>query len=409
VLGDGFGIPWLTVVGFLLTAAWLIGSTGAWLDTLGKMELSEIPSVSIASYAAHSLLLIPINAASAELLYCCTLIIAPILSSIAVAALARHPRTRRAVDSDSAEAARSARDGEASASPLGERAQGDKRRPTSVLSEPPRGILLWGLAFLVFTTIVTRAMPVPPEQGVILGGSGLMTNLTELAVSGLMYAMCCAREWSNALETRLFALIAVALSVGFFLAIVLSSGGAFYYKRFIVGSIHCLTLFLFDCLAITCRGRRLSPILAGATFAGLYLVLPQFLANLLVSLAFSSMDYVARSEKVDVVAALGLLLICVATISLLVSKSNRDQREEARRREQMIERACSHISQTWGLSDREGEVVKLIYRGMSAQEIADELSIAESTVKTHTKHAYVKIGVHTRQELYQLVSSYLDN
>lgn len=47
------------------------------------------------------------------------------------------------------------------------------------------------------------------------------------------------------------------------------------------------------------------------------------------------------------------------------------------------------------LSDRELQVLKLIEVGKSYQEIADELVIALSTVQTHIKNVYSKLGVHS--------------
>jgi DNA-binding CsgD family transcriptional regulator len=48
------------------------------------------------------------------------------------------------------------------------------------------------------------------------------------------------------------------------------------------------------------------------------------------------------------------------------------------------------------LSTRELEVLRLIDSGLSNQQIADELSIAASTVKTHINNIYGKLEVQTR-------------
>jgi LuxR family transcriptional regulator, maltose regulon positive regulatory protein len=48
------------------------------------------------------------------------------------------------------------------------------------------------------------------------------------------------------------------------------------------------------------------------------------------------------------------------------------------------------------LSIREVEVMRLLAAGMSNQQIADELVVALSTVRTHTKHIYRKLGVQGR-------------
>ena len=48
------------------------------------------------------------------------------------------------------------------------------------------------------------------------------------------------------------------------------------------------------------------------------------------------------------------------------------------------------------LSTRELEVLQLIEQGLSNQEIADKLTLAPSTVKTHINNIYGKLGVQTR-------------
>ncbi|MEV6908839.1 response regulator transcription factor [Amycolatopsis sp. NPDC051071] len=51
-----------------------------------------------------------------------------------------------------------------------------------------------------------------------------------------------------------------------------------------------------------------------------------------------------------------------------------------------------------GLTTREAEVLGLISRGLSNPEIAAELFIGESTVKSHINHAFAKISVRNRAE-----------
>ena len=50
------------------------------------------------------------------------------------------------------------------------------------------------------------------------------------------------------------------------------------------------------------------------------------------------------------------------------------------------------------LSERELEVLRLIASGLSNKKIMDELCISLSTVKTHAKHIYSKLDVHSRTE-----------
>jgi DNA-binding NarL/FixJ family response regulator len=50
----------------------------------------------------------------------------------------------------------------------------------------------------------------------------------------------------------------------------------------------------------------------------------------------------------------------------------------------------------WQLSEREFEVLKLIYKGKTNQQIAEEVSISVNTVKKHINSSYLKLDVSTR-------------
>lgn len=55
------------------------------------------------------------------------------------------------------------------------------------------------------------------------------------------------------------------------------------------------------------------------------------------------------------------------------------------------------------LTPRETEVFALLAQGRSIPYIRDELIISRETAATHAKHIYAKLGVHSRQELIDLV------
>jgi DNA-binding CsgD family transcriptional regulator len=51
------------------------------------------------------------------------------------------------------------------------------------------------------------------------------------------------------------------------------------------------------------------------------------------------------------------------------------------------------------LSSRETEICRLLVKGMSLKEVAHQLSISIHTANCHTRHAYLKLGVHNRAKL----------
>ena len=64
---------------------------------------------------------------------------------------------------------------------------------------------------------------------------------------------------------------------------------------------------------------------------------------------------------------------------------------------------CAWVGQHFRLTAREIEVMELISRGNSVARIAEELVVSENTIRTHSKRLYVKLGVHKRQEILDLL------
>lgn len=58
-----------------------------------------------------------------------------------------------------------------------------------------------------------------------------------------------------------------------------------------------------------------------------------------------------------------------------------------------------------GLTAREREIIGLIARGASNDEIACALQITRATVKTHVRHTFAKLGVSNRHQAQQLITA----
>lgn len=68
-----------------------------------------------------------------------------------------------------------------------------------------------------------------------------------------------------------------------------------------------------------------------------------------------------------------------------------------------IEHNCSKVGSEHGLTGREVEVMQLICKGRSKNYIAENLGISENTVRSHSQHIYQKLGIHSKQELLDIV------
>jgi DNA-binding CsgD family transcriptional regulator len=62
----------------------------------------------------------------------------------------------------------------------------------------------------------------------------------------------------------------------------------------------------------------------------------------------------------------------------------------------------SALATHYHLTQRESEVLTLLARGRSINYIRDELVVSRNTVKAHVKHIYLKLDVHTQQQIIDL-------
>ena len=76
--------------------------------------------------------------------------------------------------------------------------------------------------------------------------------------------------------------------------------------------------------------------------------------------------------------------------------------------EPTIEASCTLLGERCGLTPREVDVLVLVAKGRNAPFIEEKLVISRNTVKSHVKHIYRKLDVHTNQELIDLVESVSD-
>lgn len=76
---------------------------------------------------------------------------------------------------------------------------------------------------------------------------------------------------------------------------------------------------------------------------------------------------------------------------------------EAKTPEEEFDERCAALAERFGLSPREREVFSMLARGRNREYIQEQLVVSRNTVKAHVKHVYAKLGIHTHQELIDLV------
>jgi DNA-binding CsgD family transcriptional regulator len=119
----------------------------------------------------------------------------------------------------------------------------------------------------------------------------------------------------------------------------------------------------------------------------MHLVIPVLMTALVCTLLFSS------SETV----------FLTATNKKLESLANTESSESTEGADYQMR--CKQIVEQFGLSEREREVLEYLGRGRDLPFIRDKLYISRNTVNTHVKHIYSKFGIHSKQELIDLIEN----
>ncbi|MEC4176115.1 helix-turn-helix transcriptional regulator [Adlercreutzia sp. R7] len=68
---------------------------------------------------------------------------------------------------------------------------------------------------------------------------------------------------------------------------------------------------------------------------------------------------------------------------------------------------CDALAERYGLTARESELLTLALQGKTRSQIEQELYLSANTVKTHLRHAYGKLGVHSKAEAAELLETAL--
>ena len=64
---------------------------------------------------------------------------------------------------------------------------------------------------------------------------------------------------------------------------------------------------------------------------------------------------------------------------------------------------CTELAAEHGLTNRETDILLLLAQGRDAQFVSDALYLSRNTVKSYQKSIYAKLGVHSKQEIIELV------
>lgn len=289
--------------------------------------------------------------------------------------------------------------------------------PASML---PRGFLGRCMLFVFVTTVavgITRGIVTASnEPGVVQGQATISVFVTFLVSVVLITSAAIVNGISQFDTSKLYHPLIVVVAVVSLLSPLL--GSHYLWLQGIVTTVayNILTLLLW-CLFANIAGRtdigacRVFGLGRGSSAFGN--TLGQLIATVLSGAVAGMEGYLLG---IGIACAIVILVVAMFVFDGHTLKDALDKTfREAERlpeagqvaREDIWDAGCREVAGERQLTAREREVLLLVMRGRTANYISEELGISYNTTKGHIKNLYAKCGVHSKQELFDLIETKL--
>lgn len=271
-------------------------------------------------------------------------------------------------------------------------AQGETIVPRS--SFPFRPVLLMSL-FAFTNALMLSSLPTSVE------GHSTIGSIISLSILCLVVFF-----FSEEFNMRTLYYVSLPLAVaGYLCALINTSGSELLSAIFSNAAFACFFLFIvvMSC-TISYRYGVNALMLLGFIQASMRAM------DVFGFLAAANLQGGSRTELItEIVLSILIVLLIIVFIAFMAHNDFdttwniiQDEREIKGFDEIVVERSAS-LSRKYGLTRREEEVLVLLAKGKTAHEIETALYVSYDTVKAHIRHLYGKMGIHSRQELAEIV------
>lgn len=123
-----------------------------------------------------------------------------------------------------------------------------------------------------------------------------------------------------------------------------------------------------------------------------------FLAGLAVFYCFG--------QQAQIISLCVLALFLALMVVTAMKNGYNEQTQGEQPQESALLSSAKRVVEEFGLSPREAEILEYLAKGRGAKYVGEKLFISSETVRTHAKRIYEKTGVHTKEELLDLLERY---
>ena len=271
-------------------------------------------------------------------------------------------------------------------------------------------IVAFGLTMLVAGASYELSRTIYVQMGQFAVGTvtpyaiaqGAITTLTAIGAIGVALVLIASRSIKG--PEMCYRLIVTFLLIGALLLpvpLLFPDVPAFLPLAIDVGAFQCLGMGMWILIAGLCRRYQTSCLFAFGIIRACWSAGP--LLGMLVG------RWLWYGVGLDVQGAFTAAATCVLLVvivnnfvftehalaqALSIMPTDRKQRFQDR---------CRAVIERYGLTEREGEVMILFAKGRNLPYVQEELCLSKSTVSTHRQHIYQKLGVHSAQEMIDLI------
>lgn len=280
----------------------------------------------------------------------------------------------------------------------------------------PRGFLVRCMLFVFVTTVavgITRGIVTLSNEPSVMQGQATVSVFISFLVAIVLITCVAIVNGIRQFDlSRLYHPVIVIVAVVSLLSPLLGNHYLWFQGIITTVTYNILTLLLW-CLFANIAGQtdigavRVFGFGRGASAFGN--TFGQFIATALAAVAAGAGAY---PLGIGVASAVVILLAALfvfneRTLKDALDKTFREARLSTESgmgaQESTWDSCCLALADEFQLTAREREVLLLVGHGRTASYISDELGIAYNTTKGHIKNLYAKCGVHSKQELFDMI------
>jgi DNA-binding CsgD family transcriptional regulator len=242
--------------------------------------------------------------------------------------------------------------------------------------------------------------PFGPSKALLGISMGFALPLAQLA-GIIIFIPLWMKYYDRILLTNVYQIVFPIMATGFLLMPFLDT----VYKAGFV-SLACLVFGVVSILMqVTCiqeyEGSQIDPIIITGIFAGIvyaFMVVGYFAGRLIVRIGE------INTTQLVVIAMLVIYMLSLIhfAIGLKDKRAKTAKMIQDNGMEANLSR-CQTLADKYSLTKRECEVLVLLSKGRDLPYISEALYISKNTVRSHLKNMYLKIDIHSKQDLLNLI------